>query len=197
VKILEGNLGVSLDQLNQTEPGAHYILIYDHLITFRHFYSYYTKIQLEENNELVLLLSHYETTDNVRRNLRRNECASVDVRKYEKEGLLVIIDAVRAYFCSTSIITFFEKLVRHAEKLGKDGVTGIADMGSFFQFANHKNKKANIMEYETSLPSKFHSRLKGFCCYNQKDLDRLTEGQKKKLLDHHGKTLAINKQIIA
>ena len=53
MKILEGNLGVGLDQLNQTEPGAHYILIYDHLITFRQIYSYYTKIQLEENNELV------------------------------------------------------------------------------------------------------------------------------------------------
>lgn len=193
MKILEGNVGVSLDQLNQTERGAHYILIYDHLITFRQIYSYYTKIQLEENNELVLLLPHYETTDTVRRSLRENESTSMDIRKYEKEGLLVIIDSVRAYFCSTSIITFLEKLVKHAEKLGKNGVTGIADMGSFFQFNNHRTKKSNIIEYETSLPSKFHSKLKGFCCYNQKDFDRLTERQKKILVGHHGKVLTINK----
>jgi MEDS: MEthanogen/methylotroph, DcmR Sensory domain len=193
VKILEGNLGVGLDQLNQTEPGAHYILIYDHLITFRQIYSYYTKIQLGENNELVLLLPHYETTDTVRRSLRENESTRMDIRKYEKEGLLVIIDSVRAYFCSTSIITFLERLVKHAEKLGKKGVTAIADMGSYFQFNNHKNKKSNIIEYETTLPLKFHSKLKGFCCYNQKDFNRLTEHQKKKLLDHHGKALEINK----
>ncbi|HYX57041.1 MAG TPA: MEDS domain-containing protein [Nitrososphaeraceae archaeon] len=186
---------MNLDQLNQTKPGAHYIAIYDHLITFRQIYSFYTKIQLEENNELVLLLPHYETTDTVRRSLRENEYASMDVRKYEKQGLLVIIDSVRAYFCSTSIITFVERLVKHAQKLGKNGVTAIADMGSFFQFNYHenKNKKTNIIEYETSLPSKFHSKLKGFCCYNQKDFDRLTERQKKKLVDYHGKVITINK----
>jgi hypothetical protein len=193
VKISEGNLSMSLDQLNQIEPGAHYIAIYDHLITFRQIYSYYTKMQLEENNELVLLLPHYETTDTVRSSLGQNKYASMDVRKYEKQGLLVIVDSVRAYFCSTSIITFVERLVKHAQKLGKNGVTAIADMGSFFQFNNHENKKTNIIEYETSLPSKFHSKLKGFCFYNQKDFDRLTEHQKKKLVDHHGKVLAINK----
>jgi hypothetical protein len=95
----------------------------------------------------------------------------------------VIIDSVRAYFCSTSIMTFVERLVKHAEKLGKDGVTAIADMGAFFQFNNSKNKKASVMEYENSLPSKFYSKLKGFCCYDQKDFDRLTG-------------LVINKQII-
>ena len=114
-----------LDQLNQIESGAHYIFIYNDLITFRQIYSYHTKILLEENNELVLLLPYYETTDSVRRHLRENEHACIDVRKYEKEGSLVIIDSIRAYFRSTSIMTFVERLVKHAEKLGKDGVTGL------------------------------------------------------------------------
>jgi hypothetical protein len=116
---------VILDQLNQIESGAHYIFIYNDLITFRQIYSYHTKILLEENNELVLLLPYYETTDSVRRHLRENEHACIDVRKYEKEGSLVIIDSVRAYFRSTSIMTFVERLVKHAEKLGKDGATGL------------------------------------------------------------------------
>ena len=194
--MIQGYLCVILDQLNQTEPGAHNILIYDNLITFRQIYSYYTKIQLEENNELVLLIPYYETTDAVRCILQENRYASTNVRKYEKQGLLVIIDSVRAYFCSTSIITFVERLVKHAEKIGKNGVTGIADMGSFFQLNDHKKKKASIMEYEISLPSKFHSKLKGFCCYNQKDFDRLTEYQKKKLLDHHGKGYSVNNWLV-
>jgi hypothetical protein len=91
---------------------------------------------------------------------------------------------------------FVERLVKHvkhAEKLGKDSVTGIADMGAFFQFNNSKKKKASVMGYENSLPSKFYSKLKGFCCYDQKDLNRLTEYQKKRLIDHHGKGLVINK----
>jgi hypothetical protein len=146
---------VILAQLNQIESGAHYILIYDDLITFRQIYSYYTKMQLEENNELVLLLPYYETTDTVRCHLRENEHACIDVRKYEKEGSLAIIDSVRAYFCSTSIMTFVERLVKHAEKLGKDGVTGSADMGAFFQFNNSKNKKDSVMEYENSYHQNF------------------------------------------
>ena len=74
-----------LDQLNQIESGAHYIFIYNDLITFRQIYSYYAKILLEENNELVLLLPYYETTDSVRRHLWENEHACIDVRKYEKK----------------------------------------------------------------------------------------------------------------
>jgi hypothetical protein len=77
---------VILDQLNQIESGAHYIFIYNDLITFRQIYLYYAKILLKENNELVLLLLYYETTDNsVRRHLRENEHACIDVRKYEKK----------------------------------------------------------------------------------------------------------------
>ena len=130
-----------LDQLNQIESGAHYIVIYDDLITFRQIYSYYRKIQLEENNELVLLLPYYETTDTIRCRLRENEHACIDVRKYEKEGSLVIIDSIRAYFRSTSIMTFVERLVKHAEKLGKDGVTGLLIWEHSFNLIIVKTKK--------------------------------------------------------
>ena len=102
---------------------------------------YYAKLQLEENNELVLLLPYYETTDTVRRYLRENEHACIDVRKYEKEGLLVIIDSVRAYFRSTSIMTFVERLVKHAEKLGKDGVTLLLIWEHSFNLIIVKTKK--------------------------------------------------------
>jgi hypothetical protein len=48
-------------------------------------------------------LPYYETTDTIRCRLRKMRCLDIDVRKYEKEGSLVIIDSVRAYFCSTSL----------------------------------------------------------------------------------------------
>ena len=36
-------------------------------------------------------------------------------------------------------MAFIKRLVKHAEKLGKNGVTGFADMGSFFQFNYRKS----------------------------------------------------------
>ncbi len=76
-------------------------------------------------------------------------------------------------------MTFVERLVKHAEKLSKDGVAAIADMGAFFQFNNSKNKKTSVMEYENSLPSKFYSKLIGFCSYDQKTLISLQNIKRK------------------
>ena len=64
-------------------------------------------------------------------------------------------------------MTFVKRLVKHAEKLGKDGVT---DIGAFFQFNNSKNKKASVMEYENSLPSKFIQDRKDFVVRIKKTL---------------------------
>jgi hypothetical protein len=66
-------------------------------------------------------------------------------------------------------MTFVERLVKHAEKLGKDGVTDIADMGAFFQFNNSKNKKASVMEYRNS-NIEIYSRLEVFCVMIKKTL---------------------------
>ena len=53
----------------------------------------------------------------------------------------MIIDSVRAYFRSTSIMTFVERLVKHAEKLGKDGVTGSLIWEHSFNLIIVKTKK--------------------------------------------------------
>jgi hypothetical protein len=43
------------------------------------------------------------------------------------------------------------------------------------------------------MPSKFDINMKRFCAFHKQDFDRLTEGQKQKLLDHHEKDLiAVN-----
>jgi MEDS: MEthanogen/methylotroph, DcmR Sensory domain len=194
--LISGNSNDVLKQLRQAEYGAHYIIVYYDMMTLRQIYLRYIKTQLEDNNELVLILPYYETTETVRsvlsgENNSGNGGSMVDVRKYEKEGSLMIIDAAEAYFSSdTDLMSFVEKLAKQAQTSGKKGISVIADLASFYHF----NRIDKLIEYEMSLPTKYDDKmkLKGFCFYHQEDFDRrLTEQQKQMLLEHHGKNLMV------
>jgi len=208
-----------LDHLFHAEYGSHSILVYPDIETLRETYSRYAKSQLEDNNEIVLILPYYETADKVRKTLSEgvvNNIADdddddtaaindtktnsiIDVRKYEKEGSLMIVDSVKGYFGSDSnyegedrLMSFFKQLVKKAESLGKNGVSVIADLGSFYHYQSN-NATEKLFEHELSLPSKYEGmKFKGFCAYHKADFERrFTEEQKQKLLDHHSKALMI------
>jgi hypothetical protein len=193
---ITGNSSDVLKQLRQAESGAHYIIVYYDLMTLRQIYAGYIKTQLEDNNELVLILPYYETTETVRNVLSEENNSSnggsiIDVRKYEKEGSLMIIDSADAYFSSdTDLMSFIEKLAKQAQFSGKNGISVIADLASFYYF----NRIDKLIEYEMSLPTKFddNMKLKGFCFYHQEDFDRrLSKEEKQKLLEHHDKALRV------
>jgi DcmR-like sensory protein len=193
---ISGNSNDVLKQLRQAEFGAHYIIVYYDMMTLRQIYSGYIKSQLEDNNEIVLILPYYETTEMVRSILSGENDNSIegniiDVRKYEKEGSLMIIDSVKAYFNSdTDLMSLVEKLAKQAQNSGKSGVSVIAELASFY-FPNGIDK---LIEYEMSQPTSYDDniKLKGFCFYHQEDFDkRLSKEQKQKLLGHHGKNLTV------
>jgi hypothetical protein len=191
----KGTMDAIVEEIRLAEYGVHYLVIYPDMITLRRIYSYYAKMQLEDNNEIVLILPYYETTEMVRNVLsgedKNNQGSTIDVRKYEKEGSLMIIDSVKAYFRSdTDLMSFIGSLSKQAQNSGKSGVSVIADLASFY-FHNGIDK---LIEYEMSLPIKYDNnmKLKGYCLYHQEDFDRrLTKQQKQKLLEHHGKNLMI------
>jgi hypothetical protein len=191
----KGTIDAIVEEIRLAEYGVHYLVIYPDMITLRRIYSYYAKMQLEDNNEIVLILPYYETTEMVRNVLsgedKYNQGSTIDVRKYEKEGSLMIIDSVKAYFRSdTDLMSFIGSLSKQAQNSGKSGVSVIADLASFY-FHNGVDK---LIEYEMSLPTKYddNMKLKGYCLYHQEDFDRrLTKQQKQKLLEHHGKNLMI------
>ena len=192
--LMSDNSNDVLKQLRQAEFGAHYIIVYHDMMTLRQIYSSYIKAQIEDNNEIVLILPYYETTGMVRRILsgeNNNVGNIIDVRKYEKEGSLVIIDSAKAYFGSdTDLMSFAEKLAKEAQSSGKSGVSVIADLASFYYY----DRIDKLIEYEMSLPTKYEDemKLKGFCFYHQEDFDnRLSKEQKQKLLEHHGKHLMV------
>ncbi|MDQ3867968.1 MAG: MEDS domain-containing protein [Thermoproteota archaeon] len=186
-----------LKQLRQAEFGAHYIIVYPDMMTLRQIYSRYIKAQIEDDNEIILMLPYYETTEMVRsilsgeNNNNNNGGRIIDVRKYEKEGSLIIIDSVKAYFGSDiDLMSFVEKLAKKAQSSGKSGVSVIADLASFYYY----NQVDKLIDYEMSLPTKYDDqmKLKGFCLYHQEDFDkRLSKEQKQKLLEHHSKNIML------
>jgi hypothetical protein len=220
--ILRG-VNETLDAIKESETGTHGLLVYPDITTLRAIYSRLTKIQLEDKNEIVLILPYYETTDMVRLVLSGSNVygdditnnpvgySGIDVRKYEKEGSLVIVDSLKGYFGSDQqlennsnsnstnntsnknmdFMTFLNVLLRHAERRRKDGVTVLADMGSFY--LNNHNGTQELMRYEMSLPEKYYGKnLKGYCLYHQKDFERrFGREEQAQLLDCHSRNIML------
>jgi MEDS: MEthanogen/methylotroph, DcmR Sensory domain len=189
-KPIIGDTAQTLLQIMHADYGAHYLILYPDLTTLREIYSQYIKASLVERNEIMIILPFYETVDGVRDVLTEN-CADIDIRAYEKEQSLIIVDSLKGYSGSPEgIMPVLKQMVRYAKSSGKSGVSAIGDMGSFF----HNNNENSLMEYELSLPSEYNSEmnLKTFCLYHQKEFDlKFTEKQKKQLLGHHGNNLIL------
>jgi tRNA G37 N-methylase TrmD len=66
-RILSYHVDEALEQINQSEDGAHHLIIYPELRVLRELYTKYIKTQLEHEHKIVLILPHYETADNVRK----------------------------------------------------------------------------------------------------------------------------------
>lgn len=171
-----------VEQLATITYGDHIVLIYPNQYSFREIYSSYCKTALE-NNEIVLLLTYYETIDGVRQTLKE---IGIDTEKYEKErSLMIVQDITKTYFGSANDFLFFIKIFdKHQEKRGKNGISVFADMGVFFHHPQN-DKKNLVIEFERSLGSKFDTKLKRFCNYHKKDFDRFEEHEKGNLLKAH------------
>jgi hypothetical protein len=192
--IIDCHLNDALKQINQSEYGAHYLLIYPELRVLRELYTQYIKTQLEHENKIVLMLPHYETADDLRKILsedffateKADNASSIDIKKYEDEDSFIVMDSLR-HFGSTNSMAFVKQLVTKAESSAKNGVSIIADAGSFFHIKNLDK----LIEHELSMPSKFDVHLNRFCVFHRQDFSILTEEQRQKLVKHHGKALEI------
>ncbi len=136
---------------------------------------------------MILINPFYETTGSVREVLLQQ--TTMDISKCEKEENLLVIDALEAYFGEEPDREFKEKLSKYAIQIGKSGLSIINDTGAF----PYKRKEKELVEYELSLPVIFNLPLKRFCIFHQKDFNRLSEEQKQKLINHHGKIIKLDK----
>jgi hypothetical protein len=176
------HLDDALEQIKQSEYGAHHLIIYPNQRVLRELYTKYVKTQLEQENKIVVILPHYETTDSLRKFLIAADNDNEDMMKKYKDSLIVM-DSIKGHFGADDHMAFVNSLVNHAE----NGVLVIADAGAFF----HLNKKGKLMEHELSMPSRFDTDLKRFCVFHKQDFNTLAEEQLQKLINHHGQVLVV------
>ena len=183
-KAITGSSKTILQQLQDTEHGEHNILIYPDLKTLNEVISKHYKEALENRNELGLFVTYYQSIAEVRKVLGRD---GVDVAKFEQEGSLVLYDSVKGYQTSEgvySIMALINMLFERVKRLGKSGMFGMADMGSFFLL----QRIEQLLSYELSLPSIWDKmKLRSFCIYHEGDFSRMTEEERQALIDHHYK----------
>lgn len=164
------------------------MIIYPNSLMLSDLYSNYTYKQIEEKNGIVQINPFYETTDSVRQTLsEKYNHGMIDISKREKEDSLIIIDSIEKYFGNSSNMENERSLANYARQIGKSCLSILADMGAY----TYKSKSKDLIDYESSLPTKYDVPMKGFCLYHQKDFDNFSDGQKQKLIEHHGKALKI------
>ena len=178
------NRAMRMRKISNAKYGDHNMLIYNDLNEFRRIYTYHAKKGLEENNEIVLISSAYETPDRVNSNL---ESSGVDVRKHSLDGSLIVVDAMRAYHTAdvNGLLKLLESLQTRGQKDGKNGIMCFGDLGTFFLL--HKTQE--LADYESTIPKKVQMRSRAFCCYHKANFDALHIQQKQKLLEAHLRVL--------
>jgi hypothetical protein len=156
----------------------HNMLIYPDLATYRKIYSESAK-QAFDNNEIVLLITTYDSFDRI------NDCLTqvgISINKETKEGNLIIMDAFKAYQIDTyGALKFGTIVAKRAERQGKAGIFALTEMGSFFI----AERIAPLLEYEKSISKKMNLRVKVHCSYHKDDFGTLSREQQETILSAH------------
>jgi KaiC/GvpD/RAD55 family RecA-like ATPase len=180
-----------IEGFDKMEHGEHTILIYPNLYVLREIYSHYCNVTLK-NNELVLILTYYQTAESIRQSLKELD---IDVETYEKESDLIIIqDSIETHSGYTDdFLSLIKTLDRQQEKLGKNGISVLADMGIFFHFQNNNDA---LIKFESSLPLKFGTNVKRICTYHAGDLERFEQYVKDNLIKSHHRLIKVMPKVV-
>ena len=167
--------------------GEHNALLYSSITTLHQLLIEYCRISLKSSNEILLILTSYDSIENLLKALRVID-TNLDSR--QKNGSLVIRDSAKVYFNLADelvdIMIMIRMLLQRKRKLGKDGLTVMCDMGIFF----HKKRIVDLVSHETrlSLGSSDFKEVRMICCYDKPSLSLLTQ-QSQQILRAHTKIL--------
>jgi KaiC/GvpD/RAD55 family RecA-like ATPase len=173
------------DRLLHVQTGHHYHILYHNIETVRKVYAIYINSQMEEQpDSVVLFLSYYDTTDNVRRILRSK---GAQVEEHEKKGSIIILGIMKVLensFFEVPDIERLREMVKKIENQFKDkSIFIIADMS----VVNHIKKASELVEYEKTLLKDLKvERWKELCLYHKRDFEIMfTEDESHKLMEYH------------
>ena len=82
-EMLKYHIDEALEQINQSEHGAHHLIVYPNQRVLRELYTKYVKTQLEDGNKTVLILPYYETTESLRNLLLDDSLPAYMVKKIQ------------------------------------------------------------------------------------------------------------------
>jgi|SRR6185437_4019341 len=116
---MTGTTSDIINGIDKIEYREHVVLIYPNLYALREIYSHYCNIALK-NNELVLILTYYQTAECIRLTLKELD---IDVEKYEKENDLIIIqDSIETHSGYTEdFLSLLELLINNKRNEVKKG----------------------------------------------------------------------------
>ena len=174
-----------VDQLFHPPTGHHYLILYSNIESMREIYSSYIKRQIEEEpDSVVLFLSYYDTTENIRTTLQSK---GIQVKEQEKTGSIIILDIVKVLdspFFEIPDIERLRELTRKLENQFKDKtIFVIADMSG----VHHLNKTSELLEYEKNLHKDIKiERWKELCMYHKSDFQIMfTDEEANQLKEYH------------
>jgi hypothetical protein len=173
------------EQLLRVPAGNHCLVLYSNIETLRNIYSSYAKRQIEEcPDSVLLLLSYYDTTDNVRNNLSHK---GIRVKELERNGSVIILDIAKTidnpYFEVLDVERLRELAKKLVDQFEDKTVVIIADMSVF----HHIKRASRLLEYEKDLHKDLKvDRWKEICLYHRNDFKAMfTEEESNELLGYH------------
>jgi len=128
--------------------GEHNVILYSSISELRQLLIEYCRISFKSSNEILLILTYYNSIENILKTLKdidnKSESRQID-------GSLVIRESAKVYFNLADelvdIMIMIRMLLQRKRKLGKDGLTVISDMGIFF----HRKRIVDLIAHETNL----------------------------------------------
>jgi len=171
-------------RLLELPVGYHYLILYPNIETMRKLYAEYILSLIKENNDAILFLPYYDTTNKVRQELTTK---GLDVRKYEQNNSLILLDFTKVVdnpYLGIPTAFGLKEFINKTQVYHKNKkLVVIADMS----FYNHSKNINDLLNFE-SLPHEAYGdqNWKQLCLYHKVDFDIMfTDEQKQKILDYH------------
>lgn len=168
----------------------HDLILYENIDALKKWCLQFCREALLESNEIVLILSEYDSIKYALNDLTNN---NFNLRNMKNDGSLVIVDSKKGFYSMldrfVGIIIMVKMLLTRAETHGKNGVTVVSDTGIFF----HLNRIDDLIKHESMISSTVsHLKVKINCAYNSNDYAGLNDGQKQLLQSNHNKIISID-----
>jgi hypothetical protein len=172
----------------QNQFGNHNLLLFTNRDTLKNICSKYCKTALDSSSEIVLILTYYESVKDWLIYLKDN---GISVEKYKNDGSLVVIESKKGFFGLLNdfvgIMIMIRMLLGRSNKLAKNGLTIISDMGIFFP-----NRIEDLIKHETEISTSIQDlRVKIYCVYNKLDFESIREEQRQLLDGNHTKVISV------